>query len=142
MAHIKKITFATVGQNEGCTCDRCGQYIKNIWTVQFAEGLTMNYGIDCFEKLCKTGHLSDYGKKLMKKSLKSISNIYLRMQEQAEMTETTDISWQVKQMDKTDAWYGEPYEEYKRWMLEEFWTYRLEKENENIEKFKNVNFKE
>ena len=137
MAHIKKISFESVGQREGCTCDRCGQYIKNIWTVQFAEGLTMNYGIDCFEKLTKTGHLTDYGKKLMKKTLKGIKNIEIRIQEQMEMTEDIDRGWKSV---KDTVWHGEPYEEYKRWMIEEFWMTHLERMNKEIEKFSKVDF--
>lgn len=140
MAHIKKISFASVNTKEGCTCDRCGQWIKNIWTVEFVEDLTMNYGIDCFEKILKTGNLNDYGKKLMKKSMKSIENIYKRMQEQAEMTEETDEGWKYLQADTHSAWYGEKYENYKKWMLEELYPYRIEEEQKNINKFKKANF--
>ena len=90
MAHIKKISFSSVNVREGCTCDRCGQWIKNIWTVDFLEGFSMNYGIDCFEKLCKSGRLSDYGMKLMKKALKSISRYYEWMAEEEALDENTD----------------------------------------------------
>ena len=144
MAHIKKISFASVGDKEGCTCDRCGQYIKNIWTVQFVEGITMNYGIDCFEKLYKTGNLNDYGKKLMKKALKRLESIYKAMERQAELTEETDDSWKAMQAEwnKNNAWYGEKYADYKKWMLEELYPYRISKAHEDIEKFKKIDFKE
>ena len=73
MAHIKSISFSSVSTNYGCTCDRCGQWIKNIWTVKFDDGISMNFGIDCFEKLCKSGKLTRYGEKLMRDTLKSIA---------------------------------------------------------------------
>ena len=71
MAYIKSVRFNRVGRNEGCTCDKCGQYIRNIWTVTYQDGVIMNFGIDCFEKLNK-GNLNAYGQKLMKDALKWI----------------------------------------------------------------------
>ena len=78
MAHIKKIKFSRVGKQEGCTCDRCGQYIRNIWTVDYKEGLTMNYGIDCWEAICKEG-LSKQGIRLMNKTMKSLQSYEERL---------------------------------------------------------------
>ena len=72
MAHIKEIRFAHVGRNEGCLCDRCGQYIQNIVTVHWTDDIVVNYGTECFSKLCKTGRLTAHGLKLMHKALKSI----------------------------------------------------------------------
>ena len=65
MAYIKRISFAHVGRNEGCLCDRCGQYIQNIVTVDYADGVRINYGRDCFDKLYKSGRLNAQGVKLM-----------------------------------------------------------------------------
>ena len=64
MAHIKHINFAHVGRNEGCLCDKCGQYIQNIVYVDYDDGI--------FAKLYNGGKLSTYGVKLMKKALKAI----------------------------------------------------------------------
>ena len=71
MAHLRSVNFARVGRNEGCTCDRCGQYIQNIWTVYFDGEEPIHFGIDCFEKLNR-GALNDYGMKLMRKVLQHL----------------------------------------------------------------------
>lgn len=66
MAHIKEIRFTHVGRNEGCLCDKCGQYIQNIVTVEFTDGITFDYGQDCFKKLYDNSKLTEFGKKLMR----------------------------------------------------------------------------
>ena len=140
MAHIKKVSFYTADQNSGCTCDRCGQYIKNIWTVEYVEGMSLHYGIDCFEKVLKTGRLTDYGKKLMKKAMKGLERVYAAMNKAAELTAETDIWWQEQQADKLSAWYGESYDDYKVWQFEELYPYHISKYQQEIEKFKNADF--
>ena len=71
MAHIKRVDFNTVGRNEGCLCDNCGQYIRNIWTIEFVEGESLHFGIDCYRKHI-FGRLSDYGKKEMRRIMRDI----------------------------------------------------------------------
>lgn len=146
MSHIKKIRFSSVGRNEGCTCDRCGQYIRNIWTVDYVEGFTVNYGIDCWEKVYKEGKLSKYGEKELRKIMKRIRN-YEKMLEtykSGEMNAEIDGGYKSAQMDcfKDGYWYGRPYDEYKTWMIEEFIPYRMEKAQEDLKKFKNIDFKD
>lgn len=46
MAKIKAVDFYKAGSQDGCLCDRCGQYIRNIWKVQYADGTTVRFGID------------------------------------------------------------------------------------------------
>ena len=140
MAHIKRIYFNTVQVQEGCTCDRCGQWIKNVWTVEFVEDLTMHYGIDCFEKLLKSGNLTDYGKKLMKKALKGMKRTYAAMEKAADLKEEDDIWWQAQQRDKLSAWNGESYESYKQWLLSSFYPYHIERYQKEIEKLKKADF--
>ena len=48
MAKIEKIYFQRVGKNEGCSCDKCGQYITNIWTVRYKGSADIHFGMDCF----------------------------------------------------------------------------------------------
>ena len=145
MATIKRIDFSTVSTNEGCRCDRCGQWIKNIWTVTYKEGFSLHYGLDCWEKIYKHSNLSKQGEKLLRKHMKSIESYQKAMQRQAELTEETDEAWKISQAEwnKNNAWYGEKYEDYKKWMLEEFFPYRIQHEQDEIElRFKKVVFKE
>ncbi len=142
MAHIKKITFNRVGEKEGCACDRCGQYIRNIWTVQYDTGV-MNYGIDCFEKVQKSG-LNATGKKAMNKVLKSIQAYTDRLLEytSGELTEETDEGWKLAQADwnKDDYWHGRDYNEYRDWMVNEFFPYRLSCCDRELKRFQKINF--
>lgn len=143
MAHIKKISFSSVGKQEGCTCDRCGQYIKNIWTVEYEEGLRMNYGIDCFEKIYKKG-LNATGSKLMKKIMVSIKSYEDRLAQyvSGELTAETDESYQTDQMDwnKDNYWYGRSFEEYRDWMINEFFPHRIADKQKELARFQKVNF--
>lgn len=142
MAYISKIQFNSVSQNEGCTCDRCGQYIKNIWTVTYKDGVVMNFGIDCFEKLNKET-LNAYGMKQMKLALKKIQNWSEQLQHwtDGEFTEDNCEAWKCEQADWNDSyWKGKSFDEYKAWMIEEFIPYRIQKAQEQVDKFQKVNF--
>lgn len=145
MARIKEINFSAVGRMQGCTCDRCGQYIQNIYSVHFTDGIQMNYGIDCFRKLLLTGNLSDYGMKLMKKELKSLKFYQEKFEAEKLLTEETDEGYQRTQehceWKSDDYWFGHPWEEYHEWMLTKWYPRRFEECNEVIQKFSKVNFK-
>jgi hypothetical protein len=142
MAHIKKIHFNRVGQNEGCCCDKCGQYIRNIWTVEYTDGIKLNFGIDCFEKMTKE-KLNAYSMKQMKAALKRIQNWSEQLQkwQSGEITEE-DESWKNEQADwnKDSYWYGRSFNEYKDWMINEFIPYRLENAQKEFKKFQKINF--
>ena len=143
MAHIKSIRFNRVGKQEGCTCDRCGQYIQNVWTVTYQEGETIHYGIDCFEKVKKSGRLNAYGKKLINQIMKSIQSYDERLAEyqSGNLTEGNDESWHTHQAEWNDScWKGKNYDEYKKWMIEEFFPYRIAEKEKELEKFKKINF--
>ena len=143
MSHIKKISFTSVGKQEGCTCDRCGQYIRNIWTVEYKEGLKMNYGIDCWEKVYKEG-LNKQGAKLLKNVMKSIQfyEESLAQYVSGELTEDNDESYKATQADwnKDNCWYGKSFEEYKEWLVNDFFPYRIGRKQEELSKFSKVNF--
>lgn len=146
MAYIKEIRFAHVGRNEGCLCDRCGQYLQNIVTVEYTDGITINYGQDCFKKLYDSSRLTDFGKKLMRKALKSIEE-HSRQLEQytsGKMTAETDKSWQAYELDwNKDCYWGvhhEDYEAYRKWMIDEWFPQRFKEDQEMIDRFAKVKF--
>lgn len=144
MAHIKKIHFDSVSTNEGCTCDKCGQYIKNIWTVEFLTGDTFHYGIDCWRKIQETGGLNKQNKREFNRILKSIQRYTEAMNAfiTGERNESNDIAYQNAQAEgnELDAFHGVPYEEYKRWHVEELFPYRIAEEQKELARFKRVDF--
>lgn len=144
MARIKRIDFYHVGKQEGCLCDRCGQYITNVWTVQYTDGITARFGIDCFEKLNKESKLTKFGQKELNKALKSIQKHRELYELEAAKTEETDIEWQNLQnpqsYESPDYWYGRPWEEYHEWMLTKFFKTRFEEDQKRIDRFSKVNF--
>ena len=115
MSKIRKISFSSVDKNQGCLCDRCGQYIKNRWTVKFDDGLTMNYGIDCFEKLKNTAKLSSYGNKIFKNAMKRLKDIEQLTEIIKNKKEEDDYGFQEHKKDKLSPWYQADYEEYRNW---------------------------
>ena len=140
---IKKIEFNRVGQKEGCSCDRCGQYIRNIWTVGFASGNTLNFGIDCFEKVYKCGSLTTYGVKEFKKLLKRIKahkdgyNRWLVMTEEQARAESA-VPLTIE--DEESAFYGWSFEEYRNWKLTEFYGQRFKEDEKELAKFARIGF--
>lgn len=141
MAHIKHINFAHVGRNEGCLCDKCGQYIQNIVYVDYDDGVRINYGQDCFAKLYNGGKLSTYGVKLMKKALKAIEahSKQLEAYKSGEKTAENDIAYQYDQT-YGGYWKDKPFEEYREWMINEFFPRRFEEDQKMVDRFAKVNF--
>lgn len=144
MARIKKIDFYRVGAEDGCLCDRCGQYIRNIWVVQYADGITARFGIDCFETLNKESGLTSFGQKELKKTLKRIQEHRDWYESEKAKTEETDTAWQELQQHhewQSDSyWRGRPWKEYHEWMLNEFFGARFAEDQRNLERFGKVNF--
>ena len=143
MARINDISFTHVGKNEGCTCDKCGQYLTNIWTVEYSDGTRINFGIDCFDKMTKASHLNDYGEKIMRKTLKSIEKHQKMYEVEKALTEETDERYQAQQIKTecdTPAWYGTPWAEYHEWMLTVFWPERFKEDQKEIARFSKINF--
>lgn len=144
MARIQKVDFHHVGKQEGCLCDKCGQYITNVWTVQYTDGITARFGIDCFEKLNKESKLTSFGKKELSKALKNIQKHREMYEAEASKTEETDVAWQYIQNpaphESKDYWYGRKWEEYHEWMLNEFYGARFKEDQKQIDRFSKVNF--
>lgn len=144
MAQISKIQFQSVGRNEGCTCDKCGQYIRNIWIVDFADGVRVNFGIDCFAKMKKESNLSKFGEKELNKVLKSIKDYQKMFEAEKQLTEETDIRYWHEQekhdWESPSYWYGKPWEEYHAWMINEWYPARFADCEKSIKRFSKVNF--
>lgn len=118
MAQIKSINFSSVSPKQGCSCDRCGQYIRNIYSVLFTDGVTMNYGLDCFEKLCKTGKLSEYGRKTLKKAIKDLKIWQGHLEKRLTLTKETDIGyWNQQYEGSTSKWKDAPWEAFQEDMI-------------------------
>lgn len=140
MARIKKVNFTRANRNEGCTCDRCGQWLQNIWTVEFADGLTVHFGIECMEKMSKESRLNDYGRKELKKTLNHIEKIYKMMESEKALTEDSDIGYRNTQEDEYSFWYGRSWQEFHDWRVNEFWQERIKRAEKEIERFRKIEF--
>ena len=146
MAHIKEIRFAHVGRKEGCLCDRCGQYIQNIVSVDYTDGVTIRCGQDCFKNLYDSGKLSAFGVKLMRKALKSIEthSRQLEAYTSGKMTADNDESWKSFETPQNKGCYWavhhDDYEAYRQWMITEWFPQRFKEDQKMIDRFANVNF--
>ena len=117
----------------------------NIWTVQYADGVTLHYGIDCFEKIYKSGKLTRQGEKLMRKALKSIAYYSEQLEMWKALTEQEaeekGLLGELKVTDWNQSyWAGKTFEEYKNWMVNDFFPARLKYCQKDIDKFSKVNF--
>lgn len=151
MARITNIQFSSVDKMHGCTCDRCGQWIRNIVSVSYDDGLTLNYGQDCFDKLSKGSRLTTYGMKLLKKTMKSLKYYQgeLEKYQSGEYNEENDNSYLAHQPQyraiagwyEETYWTGKPYSEYKTWMIEKCLPERIKGVMKELKRFEKVNFK-
>ena len=146
MAIIKNINFSHVGRNEGCLCDRCGQYIQNIATVTYEGDLTLNYGLDCFSKLSASGNLSAYGKKLFKKTVNTIKSYEQELADykSGKINADNDKGWYWVSFPSPDGCNRcaySSYEEYREYVINELLPHRIERAQSELSKFSKVNFK-
>ena len=145
MAKITGIHFDRATRETGCTCDKCGQWIQNIWTVSFDDNTKFHYGIDCFEKMTQSGKLTKVGENLLKKTMKSIAHYEEQLalwstiteaeaEEKGLLTNLRNESW------NTSYWAGRSFQEYRDWQVNEFFPYRIAEEQKVLKKFEKVNF--
>lgn len=134
---IKKVNFfITASVKDGFSCDCCGQAIKNVYDIEFSNGVRIHLGVDCFKNQY-TKRLTDYGKREYEKILKDI-RFYADQQKtwetmnEAEMPEGD----RYRLTDVDDYWYGKTFEEYKAWMLSDWFPQRFKDIQKKIEKFK------
>lgn len=141
MAIIKRINFSHVGRNEGCLCDRCGQYIQNIATVKYEGDLILNYGLDCFSKLQASGNLTKYGEKLFKDTVRRIKKYdkMLSDYKSGKINADNDPAWSFD-LDYSMSAFGS-YEEFKDFRINECLPKWIEDAEQELIKFSKVNFK-
>ena len=130
MAYIKDIRFDSVDRKDGLVCDRCGAYIRNIYTVTYSDGLVARYGMECFKKLFDAGKLTDFGRKLMMKALKRLKEAYETREKWLSVNtleEAEKKNLDVYPFKNYDAWKGCTFEEYK-----DFSSYQYKEECNSI----------
>ena len=80
----------------------------------------------------------------MKKAMESIKSYEERLAQyvSGEITAETDESYKTDQMDwnKDNYWYGRSFEEYKDWMINEFFPHRIADKQKELARFQKVNF--
>lgn len=144
MAKIKKIMFNQAGKKEGCLCDKCGQYITNIYTVSYSDDVAFHYGVDCFDRLCKENRLNAYGMKLMRQASRDLARYQKELDDyvNGKMNAENDGGWKFFQSSgQQGAWHGADYEEYRRWMIEVWYPARFADVQKKIDKFSKIDFK-
>ena len=143
MAYIKDITFWHYGKNEGLLCDRCGAYITNVYTVTYSDGLIARYGMECFNKLRNSGKLSEFGVKLLMKTLKYIKqwNEELRKWEGVETAEQAEANGiNLYAFYNYENWKDRTLAEYKDFEINKVIPNRLDGCKKELERFKKINF--
>lgn len=147
MAFIQDIRFDSADKNGGLLCDRCGAYIKNIYTVTYSDSLVARYGIECFKKLFDAGKLTDFGRKLMMRTLKKLKEAYEAREKWLNVNsleEAKERSLPYTQVFETyEAWEGHTFEEFKDFCTSEergFFASDLKKAKRDLARFKKVNF--
>lgn len=128
MPYIRDIRFDHVPKDAGFICDRCGEYITNVYTVTYDNGLKASYGIECFNKLRKHSNLTAAGNTLLNKVLKDIK-YYSELEDIWEsITSYEDakekqvpllgkMNLGLAMFDTYEAWEGASFEEFKDFMI-------------------------
>ena len=146
MAYIKDIRFDSVDRKDGLVCDRCGAYIRNIYTVTYSDGLVARYGMECFKKLFDAGKLTDFGRKLMMKALKRLKEAYETREKWLSvdsLEEAKEKGLDVQPFETYEAWKEHTFEEYRDfWVNEErgYTANDIKRAKDDLARFKNVNF--
>lgn len=136
---IKKIMYYSVPRSESATCACCGKSIQNICSITTIEGEHFNFGTTCFDKLIKD-KLQSFQRKEMNKAIKFIKSYCERMSEWYNMTEEKycethyigdGLPWKTTEGLET-------FEDYKNWMINEFFPYRISEEEKIIARFSKI----
>ena len=144
---IKKITYYSVPRSESGTCACCGKSIQNICSVETVEGEHFNFGTTCFDKLIKD-KLQSFQRKEYNQAIKFLKRYCKQQKIWEDMTEEDYLNsemyrtacicdggapWEIK-VDLNS------FEDYKNWMVNDFFPYRIEQEEKVIEKYSRINF--
>ena len=138
---ISKITYYSVPRNDSAVCDCCGKSIQNICAVTTKDQTHLLFGTTCFDKLIKD-KLTSWQRKEMNRLTKSIKFYNQRILSWQDMTEEKFRSgWKGGEKMPWDEYDDiHSFEEYKAWMLNEFYPYRLSLEEKELEKFSKIEF--
>lgn len=130
--------YYSVPKSESNTCDCCGKSIQNICSITTVENEHFNFGTTCFDKVIKD-KLQPYQRKEMNKALKGIRNYCEQQEIWKDMTEEKYIETHY---DKPWENYDDihTFEEYKNWMLNEFFPYRLSEKEKILSRFSKIDF--
>lgn len=144
---IKKITYYSVPRSESGTCACCGKSIQNICSVETVEGEHFNFGTTCFDKLIKD-KLQSFQRKEYNQAIKFLKGYCKQQKIWEDMTEEDYLNsemyrtacicdggapWEIK-VDLNS------FEDYKNWMVNDFFPYRIEQEEKVIEKYSRIDF--
>ena len=138
---IKKIMYYSVPRSESATCDCCGKSIQNICSITTIEDEHFNFGTTCFDKVVKD-RLQSFQRKEMNKALRSIKAYCDGVRKWETMTEKEYIEthyvgdglpWKITEGLET-------FEDYKQWMLNDFFPYRISEEEKIIARFSKIDF--
>lgn len=140
--YIQDIKFNTVDKRDGFLCDRCGAYITNIYTVTYSDGLVARYGMECFKKLFDAGNLTEFGRNLMMKALKSMREIYEKREKWLSVNsfEEAEKKCLISTWDIKERWEGYTFEECKDFYVNKCFEHDLKRVKEELARFKKVNF--
>ena len=146
--------FYTLDKNQGILCDHCGTYIRNVVEIHIS-GFVYKVGLDCFKNLQKQNKFGSIPSKELNRYLKSIKeyNIGFEIWKSCETLEQFKLAYEnntkahVYVMWMIYGWKTEDFKEItqeifdkeRNWMINEFYPYRIQKTQEEMEKkFKNV----
>lgn len=140
---IIDIRFDHVSKNDGCICDNCGQYITNVYTITYDNGLKLHYGIECYRKLINASNLTRQGTKLLNKIAKNLAFYYeVRAKWEAvdtyENAEAMKLLW-YRDYKENEAWEGATFEEYRKFQVH-CADVQIEKNKKELTRFKHAKF--
>lgn len=151
MSRVTNLYFEHVRKQEGCLCDKCGQYIQNIYTVTYDDIPVQHFGIDCFTKLMKTSNLTEVGKSKLRKLIKDITYLtdYITVWESIHTYEEAvdkqkqllgKINLNLSVYTEYEAWEDSSFEEFRQFCIDNFGKKKLAEKQVELSKYKGVRF--
>lgn len=144
---IKKIAYYSVPRSESSTCSCCGKSIQNICSIETVEGERFNFGTTCFDKLIKD-KLRSFQRKEYNQAIKFLKGYYKQQKVWENMTKEDYLGSEMYRTacicDGGAPWETktglDSFEDYKNWMLNDFFPCRIEQEEKVIEKYSRIDF--
>lgn len=144
---IKRIVYYSVPRSESSICSCCGKSIQNICSIETVEGERFNFGATCFDKLIKD-KLRAFQRKEYNQAIKFLKGYYKQQKVWENMTKEDYLGSEMYRTacicDGGAPWETktglDSFEDYKNWMLNDFFPYRIEQEEKVIEKYSRIDF--